>query len=374
MRHLNFTKWAPPKHCGDDWKKCIIDITKPFDPVDYIFKISGVPRLLQRGNITVLKGEAGCGKSAFGLSFMASMLSRKSGYLRATRNDFKILWIDTEQSPATLGAKAQAVATMSGLSLSEVQKRVTVASVLPFAANQRLEYACDMAAEFRPDFIFVDGVKDLCTDFNDVAASEIVAGSLMKMASETGAAVVTVIHTNKSDEHARGHLGAILEQKAAEVYMITKNPTRDGDARMIADKDRNGNNNCVCLEFHENYTVSLFSPTEEADKASNERYPMLLDAMAVVYNSKKVDVMLSRELKEAMAEISNCSARCAEPLIKEAVQMHILERLGRGRSTSYKRVKFTAEEDFADICDDDTPNDTPTKTAPEGLRQEEPKK
>ena len=65
MRHLNFTKWAPPKHCGDDWKKCIIDITKPFDPVDYIFKISGVPRLLQRGNITVLKGEAGCGKSAF---------------------------------------------------------------------------------------------------------------------------------------------------------------------------------------------------------------------------------------------------------------------------------------------------------------------
>jgi hypothetical protein len=375
MRHLNFTKWAPPKHCGDDWKKCVIDITKPFDPVDYIFEISGVPRLLQRGNITLLKGDAGCGKSAAGLLFMASMLSRDFGHLRATKDDFKMLWIDTEQAPATLGAKAQAVATMSDMSLSEVQKRVTVASVLSFSAAERLEYTCSMIEKMRPDFVLIDGVKDLCDNFNEVEPSEKTVNKILQVTVENNATTVAVIHTNKSDGNARGHIGAILEQKATEVYYLTKS---GNTCCMEATKDRNGNNNHIAFDFHSNYTLSLIPPEYEPTPAELSR-----KLMQQVFGD---DVIEDTEFKlsgpdmiKKICEIENVERSTANKRIKNAVALHVLEKtkMPGVKCYFYKLLALPANADFAGICDDDTPNDTPndtpTKTAPEGLRQEEPK-
>jgi hypothetical protein len=73
--------------------------------------------------------------------------------------------------------------------------------------------------------IVIDGIVDLCENFNSETESSKVIEHLMRWSDETGAMILTVLHLTKADGFMRGHLGTALQNK----YDFGIQVTKDGD-------------------------------------------------------------------------------------------------------------------------------------------------
>ena len=82
--------------------------------------------------------------------------------------------------------------------------------------------------DWRPDLLILDGIRDICVDFNDPAESSGLVLDLRRLAAEVGCAIVTVLHENPAGDKMRGHLGTELLNKASEVYRVKLKADADG--------------------------------------------------------------------------------------------------------------------------------------------------
>jgi hypothetical protein len=72
------------------------------------------------------------------------------------------------------------------------------------------------------DLIVIDGVVDLCENYNENAASSKTAQDLMTWTDMSGASLYTVLHMNKNGGEVRGHLGTELGNKADFTVSVYK--------------------------------------------------------------------------------------------------------------------------------------------------------
>ena len=169
---------------------------------------------MARANLHTLQGTKKAGKSAAGLAFIVAMLKGEFIGIKAAHPDTRILWIDTEQDKSTLRKKGRAVLSMAGLDTQP--ERLKIVALRGFGGTADAMAATLQAIEENAaDFVFLDGVVDLCQSFNDEEKSR-------EVVHKYGSAILGLIHTNKYNDEARGHLGAIMQQKSAEIYQVTK--------------------------------------------------------------------------------------------------------------------------------------------------------
>lgn len=71
-------------------------------------------------------------------------------------------------------------------------------------------------------FVVIDGIRDLVTSINDEEQATQITSCLMKWSDEMDIHIVTVLHQNKGDLNARGHLGTELVNKAETVLTVTR--------------------------------------------------------------------------------------------------------------------------------------------------------
>lgn len=72
------------------------------------------------------------------------------------------------------------------------------------------------------DLIIIDGVVDLCENYNENTASSKTAQDLMTWTDMSGASLYTVLHMNKNGGEVRGHLGTELGNKADFTISVSK--------------------------------------------------------------------------------------------------------------------------------------------------------
>lgn len=199
-------------------------VTDVIQPPEGLFVLDG-KNMLIRANLHTVKGKMKAGKSALGLVLMAAALGGCCLGIRPRRDDLSIVWIDTEQDQATLQMKMKAVLRMAGLPDDVDQDdRLAVYPLRGWGTPSELLEATVRAfmENEHADLIFLDGVVDVCSAFNDEEASRETVSRLEKIIEKYGVTILTNIHTNKGDDNARGHLGALVEQKSAEVYEVVK--------------------------------------------------------------------------------------------------------------------------------------------------------
>ena len=80
---------------------------------------------------------------------------------------------------------------------------------------ERLAVVIKSIGKYQPDVVFIDNVKDLVNDFNNIEESTNVVTTLMQLASRNNCAICNVIHQNVGSAKARGHLGSLLYEKAS---------------------------------------------------------------------------------------------------------------------------------------------------------------
>ena len=320
-----------------------LEIAGEDEPIEYLFTLGDKYGLIARANLHTLRGAPKTGKSAAGLALIAAALKGEFIGIKANRDNLAVLWIDTEQDRNTLRQKARAVLDMAGLDAQPPALKVVTLRGYGSPADA-LAATLQAIEENAADFVFLDGVVDLCQAFNDEEESREVVRRLEAHAEQYGAAILGLIHTNKKDDEARGHLGAIMQQKSAEIYQVNK---REGEniANVTQPFSRFAPVPGFAFAFADDFKITTAADARQ--RANSEALERMRSTFATLFEG--ADKLSKGELKEAYKRAHGCQDRTAEKEIKAAVEAGVLHKTPEGRKAYYTYLF----PEFSDIADED---------------------
>jgi RecA-family ATPase len=177
--------------------------------------------VMTKGNISTLVGRAKGRKSFFVSLLIASMKGYKDEqFMSAVKG--KVVLFDTEQAQYHVWKATKRVEQM----LSFWPLDIEVFGLRPDNTADRINLIESYIYQEEPEVVFIDGVRDLVTDINDATQATEIVGKLMKWSYEKSCHICCVLHQNKADDNARGHIGTELVNKSETVISINK-LTRD---------------------------------------------------------------------------------------------------------------------------------------------------
>ena len=186
------------------------------------------------GNFSLVIGKAKSRKSFF-LNVATSaalgkdlILERFRGCLPTDQRN--VLYFDTEQGKYHVQLALKRICKQIGQSVPEHLSVYGLRTLPPSERLQVIEYAVYNTPGL--GFVVIDGIKDLVTSINDEAEATMIASKLLKWTEEINVHIVTVLHQNKSDNNARGHIGSELINKAETVLSVTKSE-QDKDISVV---------------------------------------------------------------------------------------------------------------------------------------------
>ncbi|MBN1989915.1 MAG: AAA family ATPase [Bacteroidales bacterium] len=197
-----------------------LDIDKPPTAIEIISGNNIAPSCTL-GNFSMVIGKAKS-KKTFLLTGLAAaavsgntMLNRIKGVLPAFKN--AVLYFDTEQSNYHLNRTIKRI-----LRQSKGLANLRAFGLRKFKPAERLQLI-EFALYNTPNIglVFIDGIRDLLTKgINDEENATELTSLLLKWTAELNIHIVTVLHQNKGDQNARGHIGTEMVNKAETVLAV----------------------------------------------------------------------------------------------------------------------------------------------------------
>ena len=207
---------------GIDIEKYLIDMKKEYPPVDFLLQYNGVG-CIPKGDLQAMTGKMKNGKSFACLCLEVAMLNGSFMGFEALKENIHILHVDTEQSPATIVKRAKALHTMCEWDLDINDERYRTIHLRECnSCEERLKVITEAIEKFNPDFMFIDGIRDLLDDFNDPQQSSRLINYFLMLCNKYKVGIMCVLHENKGDTNMRGHLGTELGNKCSETYKTSK--------------------------------------------------------------------------------------------------------------------------------------------------------
>ncbi len=206
---------------GYDWKGFIshtISITDQYtDPPPLINCCNEL--FISRGNVAMISGKPKAFKT-FLVSAMVASIESEQLNMEADEAVKRILIVDTEQSKAHAHKVLKRIYKMCGWSLDKDDDRVAMIALREYSIHDRLQAVLTSVSTYFPDVVIIDGVRDLITDFNSIEESSGLVGMLMQLSTNYNCGIICILHQNKNDNNARGHLGSELANKSETVMQV----------------------------------------------------------------------------------------------------------------------------------------------------------
>lgn len=223
-------------------------ITEDEPPKAEILIQIGDAAILTRGNYTVIIGRKKSRKSLLG----AYLIGLVKG---------KVIVFDTEQSPYhvwLLRQRIRHVKTDDGECIVVYLRGLSIDKKKQFI-EEALEENPDTVA------VLIDNVRDLLTNINDSEVAQKVSEFLEGLTWRHNVGLLCTIHTNKSDDKIRGHIGAELENKA---FMVIKVRRCTGQSEVECESSRDGDFSPFILRHQEKTGMpEVFNlPVTESDE------------------------------------------------------------------------------------------------------------
>lgn len=193
------------------------------------------------GNFSLIIGKAKAKKSFFiNIAIACTLineyvLNRFIGGLPANQN--QVLYFDTEQSKYHVQLAVRRICRQLNVSVPHNLFTYHLRSLTPAQRLKLIEE--EIYSNDKIGIVVIDGIKDLITSINDESEATMVASKLLKWTEERNIHIITVLHQNKSDTNARGHIGTELINKAETVLSITKEESNPDISTMKAEFCRN---------------------------------------------------------------------------------------------------------------------------------------
>lgn len=220
------------------YKLQLLDLSMPIEEPKFLFSIGGMPTIPQ-GELIGVKGRAKMGKSQFEYLLIAAMLAgAPRGAIKPLQDRYKALLFDTEQSQASMIKCCQRALRCANLPCDKNDDRFMPFFMRPLSIAERRELIGNAVKEEKPDIVFIDGIRDLLQDFNNLDQSNELVQWLLSLTAEHGCTIVSVLHQNKSkdDSSMRGHLGAELLNKLTDCFEVSKD---NGRFNVVCSDSRN---------------------------------------------------------------------------------------------------------------------------------------
>lgn len=131
-----------------------------------------------------------------------------------------ILYFDTEQSRYHVQRAVKRICSLSETTLPSNLFTFGLRKFTPQERLQLIEYAIYNSEGV--GLVVIDGIRDLVTSINDEEQATDITSKLLKWTEERNIHIIIVLHQNKGDNNARGHIGAEIVNKAETVISITK--------------------------------------------------------------------------------------------------------------------------------------------------------
>lgn len=185
------------------WKDYLI--TEEPEDDEPLIQFNGVT-VATSGNHTLVIGKKKSRKTLF-ITMMVGMYEHQP----TVHKD--IMVADTEQGKKHVWKMRERIKKITG-------KYVHVLSLRGENPDKRLKILKQAVQQFGPKILIIDGVRDLLFDINDPKECTRVVTWIEKLTVRDNVHVVNVLHLNKTDSNARGHIGSELLNKAETVIEL----------------------------------------------------------------------------------------------------------------------------------------------------------
>lgn len=246
----------------DVLQKSYIDLAIPPEKPPIIMEISNFvngenvwQRLLTLGNFSVITGKAKSKKTFSTTMPMASFVKNGIVYnkFRSILPSGKrtILKIDTEQATYDAYIAAKRIERLVGFE-SPNFGTFDLREYMPYDRMEIIEYIIKKFSDVI-GVILIDGIADCVNDINNIDEAVSVVTAIMKWTKVYNCHIICIIHQNKNDNYATGHLGSYLIKKAECVISVEKD-TQFSEKSLVTCSDIRGTRDFEPFAFQINET------------------------------------------------------------------------------------------------------------------------
>ena len=215
---------------GDHWydqdvSGLYLDFTKPYAPPRWTLSHNGVP-FAKVGDLHVIQGKSGHGKTALMTQFMACILKGELGHLRYELRDVPkpvVLYIDTEMSEDDTIAVKNRVCCLAGIDKDKPSDQFKVVRLRETVSTaDRWRQILKVIYEVNPTVTFLDGMLDIVNDYNSQEECQPIIRKCMTLVTHYNMSMWCVLHENPTAEKMVGTLGSVLQRKVTECFTVVK--------------------------------------------------------------------------------------------------------------------------------------------------------
>jgi hypothetical protein len=224
--------------------------------VDSTVKVSQPPKAIEMvfgqntyifgslGNFSLVQGKAKSRKSYFLSTIAAAAVSNEMvcDHFRGYIDGRKVFYIDTEQGNFHAAKAKRRVQEMASLQPEQNYENFEYLKFRAVDTNAQRLAAIDYLFKTEPDigFMIIDGIADIASKgVNDEEEATMIASKLLKWTAEYNCHITVVLHENKHDRNAKGHLGAYLVQKAETTLSAKKSEHNKDITEIVPEYTRN---------------------------------------------------------------------------------------------------------------------------------------
>lgn len=232
----NYKSTVPKPPMADEefaaiWRSVHLKVTDTYDTPPEILWVNG-STIGTLGNFSASTGKAKS-KKTFNISAIVAAALRNSEVLQYSaylpQEKCKILYVDTEQSFYHCHKVLKRIMRLAGYNIEQNSNDLLFIVLREHTPERRREIIGETLRRVKGiGLVIIDGIRDLMYDINSPSESAEIINLLMRWLSEYNLHIHTVLHLNKGDDNARGHIGTELNNKAETVLQVTKS-TQDAN-------------------------------------------------------------------------------------------------------------------------------------------------
>lgn len=216
---------------GTDISADFLDFSEPYRSPRWTMKRGDVS-FANVGELHIISGKAGHGKTNLMSQFIAAILSGKAGATEYTKPETVtepiILYIDTEQGKDDTIAFKNRICTMAGIDYAKNYSNFRILRLRDTeSAEIRWKKILKAISIVRPTDIFLDGMLDIVNDYNDQKECQPIIRKCMMVSTYYDASMWMVLHENPMADKLVGTLGSITQRKVSEVFAVRKHKQSD---------------------------------------------------------------------------------------------------------------------------------------------------
>lgn len=222
---MNNTQPLTSDQAAKLWQASRLSVAVSYEKAPEILKV-GESVIGTLGNFSASIGKAKSKKTFNVTALVAATLTNGKvlNYTASLPEDRRrVLYVDTEQSPYHCQKVMRRILRLCGMSTDQDHPNLEFLALRRYTPEERIAITRE-AIYTLPDIglVVIDGIRDFLYDINSPSESTKIITLLMQWTDERQIHIHTILHQNKGDENARGHIGTELTNKAETVLSVEK--------------------------------------------------------------------------------------------------------------------------------------------------------